>query len=67
MKWTLCLPLFLVLATGCSWFAMSPQPSASEGVWAAERDRFTREEKVYNVLTDVAFATATYQAYHDDG
>ncbi|HVP69142.1 MAG TPA: hypothetical protein VMT17_17965 [Anaeromyxobacteraceae bacterium] len=56
------LPLVLAAATGCSYFSKSPQPSGSEGAWAAERDKYTRECKVYNVLSDVAFATATYQA-----
>jgi len=52
----------LAILAGCNYFAPSPQPSASEGAWGAERDRFTREKKLYDVLSDVAFATATYQA-----
>ena len=60
MKRTSCL--LLALVGGCTWFARSPQPSTTEGAWAEQRDRYTRECKVYNVLSDVVFATATYQA-----
>jgi len=52
---------WLTLA-GCPYLTPSPDPPTTEGTWAAERDRFTRTRKVYNVLADVAFATATYQA-----
>jgi len=56
------LLIVLAAAPACSYFSKSPHPTSSEGAWAAERDRYTRECKVYNVLSDVAFATATYQA-----
>ncbi len=59
---SLATAVLALAAAGCNYFAPSPQPSASEGTWASERDRFTREKKVYDLLADVAFATATYQA-----
>jgi hypothetical protein len=57
--------LAALLAAGCktgSAVTSSPDPSTNEGTWAAARDRSTRTHKLYDVLDDVAFATATYQA-----
>lgn len=47
---------------GCGMFPPQPVPTASEGEWAVQRDRFTRGAKVYDRVDDRAFATATYQA-----
>jgi hypothetical protein len=57
--------LAALLAVGCgtgSAVTSSPNPSTNEGAWAEARDRWTRTHKLYDVLDDVAFATATYQA-----
>jgi hypothetical protein len=54
--------LAALLAAACSGLLPSPTPSTKEGAWAAARDRFTRSQKLYDVLDDVAFATTTYQA-----
>ena len=57
--------LAALLAAGCktgSAVTSSPDPSTNEGTWAAARDRFTRTHKLYDVLDDVAFATATWQS-----
>jgi hypothetical protein len=53
------IALALVAAAAC---AHSPQPEPDEGVWAKERDRWTRSGKIYDRLDSVAFASATYQA-----
>ena len=47
---------------GCGLLPPQPVPSAREGEWAAQRDRFTRSAKLYDRVDDRAFATATYQA-----
>ena len=39
-----------------------PTPSTREGAWAEVRDGATRTAKLYDVLDDVAFATATWQS-----
>jgi len=59
---SIALVLGIASVAGCSYLARSPEPPSSEGTWATERDRYTRESKVYNVLADVVFASATYQA-----
>ncbi len=46
----------------CAYVKDAPVPGASEGAWAEARDRATRTAKLYDVLDDVAFATATYQS-----
>ncbi|HET8725626.1 MAG TPA: hypothetical protein VFM53_15620 [Anaeromyxobacteraceae bacterium] len=46
----------------CVYVKDAPVPGASEGAWAEARDRATRTAKLYDVLDDVAFATATYQS-----
>ncbi len=53
--------LALVLG-GCSLLPRQPVPTALEGAWAAQRDRFTRSAKAYDRLDDQVFLTATYQA-----
>jgi hypothetical protein len=58
-------PLLLVLtilATACGYVGPATRPSTNEGAWAEARDRATRNAKLYDVLDDVAFATATYQS-----
>jgi hypothetical protein len=47
---------------GCGILPPQPVPTAREGEWAAQRDRFTRGAKLYDRVDDRAFATATYQA-----
>ena len=55
--------LAALLAVACSGVPTpSPSPSTNEGAWSDARDRFTRTRKLYDVVDDVAFATATYQA-----
>lgn len=59
------LALVLVVGpglAGCAYFKDTPVPGESEGAWAEARDRATRTAKLYDVLDDVAFATATYQS-----
>ncbi len=46
----------------CVYVKDTPVPGESEGAWAEARDRATRTAKLYDVLDDVAFATATYQS-----
>ncbi len=55
------LPLAL-LAAACTYVTPAPTPSTREGAWAEERDRATRSAKLYDVLDDVAFVTATHQS-----
>ena len=58
-----CAGLALALALGgCGIFPRQPVPTALEGEWAAQRDRFTRSGKGYDRLDDQVFVTATYQA-----
>ncbi|HEU4383860.1 MAG TPA: hypothetical protein VFR85_10225 [Anaeromyxobacteraceae bacterium] len=55
--------LVLALALGgCGVLPRQPVPTALEGEWAAQRDRFTRSAKAYDRLDDQVFVTATYQA-----
>ena len=51
-----------LVATACTYVGPSQVPSTNEGAWADARDAWTRRAKLYDVLDDVAFATATYQA-----
>jgi len=54
----------LLAAAGCKAELLpgQPVPRPTEGAWAEERERFTRQKKLYDGLDDVAFATATYLA-----
>jgi hypothetical protein len=54
--------LLALLLTSCQFLTSTPDPSTKEGAWAEARDAATRTVKLYDVLTDVAFATATYQS-----
>jgi hypothetical protein len=57
------LPVLAVaVACGCTYVGHTPLPSANEGAWADARDAWTSKAKLYDVLNDVAFATATYQS-----
>jgi hypothetical protein len=57
------LPIaLLLLATACNYVGPATKPSTNEGTWADARDRATRKAKLYDLLDDVAFATATYQS-----
>jgi hypothetical protein len=51
-----------LLSTACGYLSASTRPATSEGSWADARDGATRTAKLYNLLDDVAFATATYQS-----
>jgi hypothetical protein len=55
-------PIVALLLTSCQYLTPTPSPSTTEGAWAEARDAATRTTKLYNVLDDVAFATATYQS-----
>jgi len=55
-------PILALLLSACNYVTPSPIPSTDEGAWAEARDAATRTTKLYNVLDDVAFATATYQS-----
>jgi len=54
--------LLALLLPSCHYLASAPDPSTREGAWAEARDAATRTSKLYDVLADVAFATATYQS-----
>ena len=54
--------LLALLLPACVYFAPAPDPSTREGAWARARDGATRTAKLYDVLEDVAFATATWQS-----
>jgi hypothetical protein len=54
--------LLALLLTSCQFLTSTPDPSTKEGAWAEARDAATRTAKLYDVLADVAFATATYQS-----
>jgi hypothetical protein len=56
------LLLLALLLPSCSYVASTPDPSTKEGAWAEARDAATRTAKLYDVLDDVASATATYQS-----
>ncbi len=56
---------FLLLAlflSACGYVTPATTPSTREGAWAQARDGATRTAKLYDVLDDVAFATATWQS-----
>jgi len=55
------LPLALA-AAACTYVSPATVPSTREGDWAAQRDQATRSAKLYDLLDDVAFATATHQS-----
>jgi len=61
MKRFLLLALLLP-ASACTYLTQAPDPSTREGAWALARDGATRTAKLYDVLDDVAFATATWQS-----
>ena len=54
--------LLALLLPSCQYFTSTPDPSTKEGAWAEARDAATRTAKLYDVLNDVAFATATFQS-----
>jgi len=54
--------LLALLLPSCHYLTSTPDPSTKEGAWAEARDAATRTAKLYDVLADVAFATATYQS-----
>ncbi len=54
--------LLALLLPACAYFGPANDLSTKEGAWAQARDAATRTAKVYNVLDDVAFATATWQS-----
>jgi hypothetical protein len=54
--------LLALLLTSCQFLTSTPHPSTKEGAWAEARDAATRTAKLYDVLADVAFATATFQS-----
>ena len=53
--------LLALLLPACTYFSSSTTPSTREGTWAEARDAATRTAKLYHLLDDVAFATATWQ------
>jgi hypothetical protein len=55
-------PLLALLLPACAYFTAAPDPSTTQGAWAQVRDGATRTAKLYDVLDDVAFATATWQS-----
>jgi hypothetical protein len=61
MKRFLLLAL-LLSASACTYLTPATDPSTREGAWAKARDGATRTAKLYDVLDDVAFATATWQS-----
>lgn len=54
--------LLALLVPACTYFSTSTSPSTREGDWAEARDGATRTAKLYHLLEDVAFATATWQS-----
>ena len=54
--------LLALLLPSCQYLTSTPDPSTKEGAWAEARDAATRTAKLYDVLNDVAFATATFQS-----
>ena len=54
--------LLALLLPACQYLTPATAPSTREGGWAEARDGATRTAKLYDVLDDVAFATATWQS-----
>jgi hypothetical protein len=54
--------LLALLLPSCQYLTSTPDPSTKEGAWAEARDAATRTAKLYDLLNDVAFATATFQS-----
>ena len=54
--------LLALLLSACGYVTPATSPSTREGAWAQVRDGATRTAKLYDVLDDVAFATATWQS-----
>ncbi len=52
----------LLSASACTYLTPASDPSARDGAWAEARDGATRTAKLYDMLDDVAFATATWQS-----
>ena len=61
MKRFLLLAL-LLSASACAYLAPATHSSTQEEAWALTRDGATRDAKLYHMLDDVAFATATWQS-----
>lgn len=62
MRGRAAVALAALVASGCSLLSPTPDPGPNQGPWAEARDAATRTQKVYDVLDDVAFATATWQS-----
>jgi hypothetical protein len=54
--------LLALLLPACAYLGPATDPPTREGAWAQARDGATRTAKLYDVLDDVAFATATWQS-----
>ena len=54
--------LLALLLPACLYISPATEPSTHEGAWARARDGATRTAKLYDMLDDVAFATATWQS-----
>ena len=54
--------LLALLLPACHYLTPATAPSTREGDWAEARDGATRTAKLYDMLDDVAFATATWQS-----
>jgi hypothetical protein len=54
--------LLALLLPACHFLGPATDPSTRTGAWAEARDGATRTAKLYDVLDDVAFATATWQS-----
>ena len=54
--------LLALLLPACHYLTPATAPSTREGGWAEARDGATRTAKLYDMLDDVAFATATWQS-----
>jgi hypothetical protein len=54
--------LLALLLPACHYLGPATDPSTRDGAWARARDGATRSAKLYDVLDDVAFATATWQS-----
>jgi hypothetical protein len=54
--------LLALLFPACNYLAPSTSSATKDEAWAEARDAATRTAKLYNLLDDVAFATATWQS-----